>query len=155
MIFYSSAKAADSVTYQISAVQTQLADNTLTYIISGSSPPAYTVSERFSPFRVVVDIAGGVFAANVSDSTVRVADNNFVSLKILDLKKQKPPVLRFEFSLADSHDYTVTNNGNILTVSVFPATGKQNEKTEPLANSLTDFKITSTPNSTTITLVSN
>ncbi len=155
ILFYSSAKAADSVTYQISAVQTQLSDNTLTYIISGSTPPAYTVSERFSPFRAVVDIAGGVFAANVSNSTAQVPDNNFVSLKILDLKKQEPPVLRFEFSLADSHDYTVTNDGNSLTVSVFPATGKQTVKTEPLANSLTDFKITSTPNTTTITLVSN
>ena len=155
IIFYSSAKAADSVTYQISAVQTQLSDNTLTYIISGSSPPTYTVSERFSPFRAVVDIAGGVFAANVSNSTTQIPKNSFVSLKILDLKKQEPPVLRFEFSLADSHDYTVTNNGNILTVSVVPATGKQSEKAAPLANSLTDFKITSTPNSTTITLVSN
>jgi type IV pilus assembly protein PilQ len=38
---------------------------------------------------------------------------------------------------------------------VFPAKVKQNEKAEPLANSLTDFKIDSTPNTTTITLISN
>ena len=155
MIFYSSVKAANSVTYQITAVQAQLSDNTLTYIISGTSPPTYTVSERFSPFRAVVDIAGGVFAGNVSDNSTKIPANNFVSLKIQDLKNQEPPVLRFEFSLADSHDYTVTNDGNNLTISVFPATGKQTEKAEPLANSLTDFKITSTPNTTTITIVSN
>ena len=33
-------------------------------------------------------------------------------MKVQEIKEQKPEVMRFEFTVADSHDYSVEQNGN-------------------------------------------
>ncbi len=131
-------------------------DNTLTYNISGTSPPVYTVSERFSPFRVIVDVAGAFFAKDLDPSMAKIPENRFAQIAVTDLKTQDPQVMRFEFTLADSHDYAVSAKDNNLQIKLLPASSKS---TNTSANeskgglfSLKDFKVTSTPTTTTITI---
>ena len=156
-IIFSTAWADNDVAYQIADIRVQLSDNTLNYTISGNSVPVYTVSERFSPFRAVIDIAGGSFVDNLSQSKATLPGSNFATLKLSKLKDQDPAILRFEFSLADSHDYSVTRNGTNLTVKIEPA--RENVATSSGAKlqrrNLTDFNVTTTPNSTTIVIASN
>lgn len=156
-IVVNTAKSEDSVTYQITDVRTELSDTLLNYTISGTSTPAYTVSERFSPFRVVIDIAGGVFSENMTQSKQQIPGNDFAALKISAVQDQNPAILRFEFSLADSHDYSVLRNGNDLYVKIAPASGKPVAGTLPViqGRALTDFKVDTTPKSTKIVIVSN
>jgi len=156
-VIFSTARADNGVAFEIADIQIQLSDNTLNYTISGNSIPAYTVSERFSPFRAVVDIAGGTFSENFSQSKAALPGNDFAALKLSNLKDQDPAILRLEFSLADSHDYTVTRNGNNLTIRIEPA----GEKATTISSSkspiktLTDFDVTTTPNATTIVIASD
>ena len=156
-IIFSTARADNGVKYQIADIQAQLSDNTLRYTIRGSSIPAYTVSERFSPFRAVIDIAGGSFSDSISQSKKNLPGSNFAALKISDIKDKDPAILRFEFSLADSHDYTVARNGNNLAITVEPARDKAtvSSNAKPLTRALTDFNVTTTPNTTTIVIASN
>jgi type IV pilus assembly protein PilQ len=160
LVFQNSpARSEPSVTYEISDIQATLSDNTLTYNISGTSPPVYTVLERFSPFRVVVDVAGANFSKTLPVAASKIPENRFSELTVSDLKTQEPPVMRFEFTLADSHDYLVTTKENNLQIKLIPtnsknSAAKSNEsKGGPLA--LKDFKVESTPNTTTITILAN
>lgn len=154
------ARSEPGVLYEISDVKVAIADNTLTYNISGISAPVYTVSERFSPFRVIVDIAGAFFAKDKSPSITNIPENRFVQLAVTDLKAQDPQLMRFEFTLADSHDYTVSAKGNNLEIKFFPATNTKKAATTTDGStgdsvSLKDFKVTSTPTSTTISIVAD
>ncbi len=159
VIQISPARSEPVVSYEITDIKAALANNTLTYDISGKSSPVYTVSERFSPFRVVVDIAGAVFAKDTNPSISKIPENSFSDLAVSDLKNQDPKVMRFEFTLADSHDYVVSVKDNNLQIKLLPATAKtasapgSSSQGEPL--SLKDFKIASTPNTTTISIVAN
>ena len=156
-IIFSTARADNGVAYQIADIQVQLSDSTLKYTISGSSIPAYTVSERFSPFRAVIDIAGGSFSESISQSKKNLPGSNFAALKISNIKDKDPAILRFEFSLADSHDYTVVRDGNNLAITVEPAREKASvgSNTNPGTRSLTDFNVTTTPIATTIVIAAS
>jgi len=156
-IFFSTARADNGVAYQIADIQVQLSDNKLKYTISGSSIPAYTVSERFAPFRAVIDIAGGSFSESISQSKKDLPGSNFAALKISNIKDKDPAILRFEFSLADSHDYTVVRDGNNLSITVEPAREKTSvsSNTNPETRSLTDFNVTTTPTATTIVIAAS
>jgi len=156
-IILSTARADDGVAYQITDIQVQLSDNTLNYTISGNSIPAYTVSERFSPFRAVIDIAGGSLSGNFSKVKADLPENDFATLKLSNLKNQDPAILRFEFSLVDTHDYSVTRNDTNLTITIEPARKKtaSSLNSQSQIRSLTDFNVTTTQNSTTIVISSN
>jgi type IV pilus assembly protein PilQ len=154
----SATSSEPSVSYEISDIKTTIAENTLTYNISGASPPVYTVSERFTPFRVVVDIAGASFLSALSPSAAKIPQNNFASVIVTELKDQQPPVMRFEFTLSDSHDYTVTATNSNLQVKLFPATDKNTSATSPDSKgllTLKDFTIASTPNTTTVSILAS
>lgn len=150
-----------AVSYEITDIKVTLADSTLTYDIVGTSPPVHTVSERFSPYRVLIDVAGAIFAKDFASSKTKLPENSFSEVSVSELKDQDPPVMRFEFTLADSHDHTVTVNGNNLQIKLQPAnvknasspTNEINGKKNPL--SLKDFKVTSTPNTTTVAILAN
>jgi type IV pilus assembly protein PilQ len=156
-LFYNTARADSGVTYKIADIQIQLSDNTLNYTISGNSVPAYTVSERFSPFRAVIDIAGGSFSEDFSQSKAALPGNEFAALKLSNIKGQDPAILRFEFSLADSHDYSVTRNGNNLMIKIDTAREKApvSSSSKSPRRVLTDFNVTTTPNTTTIVIASD
>ncbi|MBU1567988.1 MAG: AMIN domain-containing protein [Proteobacteria bacterium] len=153
------ARSEPGISFEITNIKVAVSDNILAYNISGSSPPVYTVSERFAPFRVLVDVAGAYFAKDLDPSTTKIPENKFSELSVSDLKAQDPQVMRFEFTLADSHDYSVTAKGNDLQIKLLPASAKS---AAPSANaskgvplSLNDFKVTSTPNTTTISIIAS
>ncbi len=156
-IIFSTSRAESDVAYEIADIQVQLSENAFNYTISGNSIPAYTVSERFSPFRAVIDIAGGSFSEKFSQSQATLPKNDFSTLKLSNLKDQDPAILRFEFSLADSHDYSVTKNGTNLSITIEPATEKAAVNPSPKSpiRTLTDFNVSTTPNSTTIVIAAD
>ncbi|NTW87829.1 MAG: AMIN domain-containing protein [Desulfobulbaceae bacterium] len=153
------ARSEPGVTYEITDIKVDVADNTLTYNISGTSPPVYTVSERFSPFRVIVDVAGAFFSKDLPAAKAKIPENRFSELVVSDLKGQDPQVMRFEFTLADSHDYSIAAKDNNLQIKLNPASTKNapTSASESKGNglSLKDFKVTSTPNTTTISIIAN
>jgi type IV pilus assembly protein PilQ len=151
------AKSATDVSYEIIDVTATLTTDSLEYTLFGKSKPAYTVSERFAPFRVVIDIAGATLNQEITEEKIAVPKNDFSSLAIEDLADQTPHIKRLIFTLADTHDYDVELVGNNIKLSVTP--GSTHNKVADIApvdvRSLTDFKVDSTPNSTTITILSN
>lgn len=151
------ARSETEVSYEIADIEVSLSDNEISYTISGTSSPVYNVTERFEPFRVLVDVAGAFYGNNMSKQKTQLPENKFASLQVIDVKDQ-PAHMRFEFSLSDSHDYSVKKAGNNLLIKVFPATFTKPSSTTaklPGLKSLHDFKIISTPNTTTITIASN
>ena len=154
------ARSEPAVAFEITDIKSALAGNTLTYTISGTTPPVYTVSERFSPFRFLVDVAGAFLTKDFSSSKVKLPENSFSEVSVTDLKEQNPQVMRFEFSLADSHDYEVTTKDNDLQIKLIPANPKnsgtpaKNEGKGELL-SLKDLKVTSTPTTTTISILAS
>jgi type IV pilus assembly protein PilQ len=150
------AGAEDGVSYKISNIESTLADNSLVYTITGQSDPVYTVSERFAPFRVVLDIAGGSLAEGVDQERTKIPANSFVELAISHPADVTPPIMRFEFKLADSHDYSVEKIGKKLQMTFSPTVAKNQQPSgENQHRTLSDFKISSTPNSTTISILAN
>ena len=115
------ARSGTDVSYEIADIAVSVADNTVSYTITGTSPPVYNVTERFAPFRVVVDVAGAFYSTNLSTDKAQLPKNNIATVKVSDAKDQVPPHMRFEFSLADSHDYSVEKAGNNLLIKFFPA----------------------------------
>ncbi|PHR27558.1 MAG: hypothetical protein COA36_08995 [Desulfotalea sp.] len=151
------AKSATDGSYEITDVNAMLTADSLEYTIFGKNKPAYTVSERFAPFRVVIDIAGVSLAQNITEATMAIPSNEFSSLKLEDITDKMPTIKRFVFTLANTHDYHVELVGNNIKLSITPGNAgtKVSEDTFSELISLTDLKISSTPNSTTITIVSN
>ncbi len=152
------AKSETSVSYEIAAIEAKLDSNTLLYEIKGTTKPVYTVTERFSPFRIVVDIAGAFWAENLSSDTAQIPPNSFATLSLENLENQDPKIKRFVFKLTDSHDYEVTDTALGLQIAFAPATaGVENSQSGKLqgVTALQDFNVVSTPNSTTISIVSN
>ena len=153
------ARSETDVSYEIADIEIALADNAITYTISGSSVPIYNVTERFSPFRVLVDVAGAFYGSSLSPAKVQLPENKFATLNVVDMKDQPPKRLRFEFTLSDSHDYSVEKVGNDLVIKLYPASASKApsiaKTTLAAVKSLNDFKIVSTPNTTTVIIGSN
>lgn len=151
-------KAQPSVSYEIAEIKTVITDNTITYTITGGSPPVYAVSERFDPFRVILDIAGAAFSKNLSPSVIKIPENSFVSVATSEIKENQPG-MRFEFSLNESHDYSVTTTDNAsIQVKFFPAKDKKKDPTVSSASkglTLKDLTIASAPDSTTISVIAD
>ena len=148
-----------SSTYQISKIQANLDTSTLNLEFFGGSEPAYTVSERFSPFRVVLDIADAAFDPSINPQAALFPANAFVSLQTSVLNDQTPAITRFEFTITDSHDYKVSRNGNNIKFQVMPAVASTSAKESTSAAgglpALTDIVVKTTPSTTTVTLVSS
>lgn len=139
----------------VTATRASIDNDTVQYTLTGSSPPPYSVTERFAPFRVVMDINGTDFA--VPPKTL--PKNNIVSMQIEELKGDSAPGKRFVFTLADSYDYDIRQTGNEVTILFTPAEGvKLSAPPVPVqdeATALHDFQIVSTPNSTSVTIRAN
>ncbi len=148
----------NDVSYEIADIAVALSGNAITYTLSGTVPPVYNVSERFTPFKVIVDVAGAFYAKNLTPEKAQLPENNFATLNVLELKDQPPARMRFEFTLADSHDYSVEKLDNSLVIKLFPASSTKTSAAAaqlPGVRTLNDFKVVSTPNTTTITISSN
>jgi len=103
----SSVSAEETIQYSISDIEVSLTDSSLTYTIVGNTQPVFTVTKRFAPFRVVLDIAGANFAELATKMSAGLPTNSFVELNISEPADVQPPLMRFEFKLADTHDYKV------------------------------------------------
>ena len=147
--------------FQITKIQSDLQKDSLTLLIVGGSEPAYTVSERFTPFRVVLDIADAAFDKSIDLKTRFIPENPFVSLQVTTVTDQDPAITRFEFTIADSHDYKITRDGQAIKVQVTPAAGMASPAptaTTPTAAAvpaITDILVKTTPAETTVTFVSS
>lgn len=130
-------------------------------LIVGNGEPAYTVSERFSPFRVVLDIADAAFDPAINPQSKLIPDNAFVSLQTSLLTDQDPTITRFEFTIADTHDYKITRDGKSIKVQINPAAAGTAAKQPPASASpgsivaINDIVIKTSPEETTITLASS
>lgn len=112
-----SAAVSQTQMYQVSSVVTDLGTDSLEMTIKGSSSPAYTVSERFDPYRLIVDIADTDFDASIDTAQI-LADNNVAKLNLSMLKDQDPPVARFEFTIGDNATYDVQRTDNDLSIKI-------------------------------------
>ncbi len=130
-------------------------------MLTGTTVPPYSVRERFAPFRVVMDIAGAEFAAQPK----AIPQNSFVKMSVEELAGDAAPGKRFIFTLAESHDYDVSQDGNTVVIAFTPVkkAGSANaamtgsaavkEKTAapaPVATSIYDFQVAAMPNRTTV-----
>ena len=147
--------------YRIAKIQSDLQGDILNLSIVGNSEPAYTVSERFSPFRVVLDIADAALDKSINLQSKIIADNSFVSLKTSVLADQDPSVTRFEFTIADTHDYKISRDGFVIKMQVVPA-AKGAATAKPVTPSgaaaipaITDIVVKTTPSATSVTFVSS
>ncbi|MBB5347896.1 type IV pilus assembly protein PilQ [Desulfoprunum benzoelyticum] len=147
--------------YQVTKIESDLQGDILNLSIVGNSEPAYTVSERFSPFRAVLDIANAAFDKSINLQSQLIADNPFISLKTSVLSEQDPSVTRFEFTIADSHDYKITRDGFVIKVQVAPAakeTAAEKPGTSPspaAIPAISDIVVKTTPSATSVTFVSS
>ena len=154
------ARSEADVAFEITEFNSNLSGEDLTVSITGKAPPVHTVSERFSPFRFVVDIAGGRFTDGTARANAVLPANSFAKLAVSDIKDSTPNVLRLEFTLADSHDYTVTSDNNSLRIKIFPApsgnSAGQAAKSAPASFlSLKDIKISQEQGTTSIVILAN
>ncbi len=116
-IALSPALAAPGGTYMVTAITTDIQSDGFVMTISGEDVPAYTVTERFDPFRVIVDVAGAQFKETIELDKV-LPDNKFAKLMVADLSNQQPTVGRFEFTVAENVSYDVKRLNNDLKVSI-------------------------------------
>ncbi|MEE4164917.1 MAG: secretin and TonB N-terminal domain-containing protein [Desulfocapsaceae bacterium] len=109
--------AAPGGTYMVTAINTDIQSDGFVMTISGEDVPVYTVTERFDPFRVIVDVAGVEFSEAVELDKILPA-NKFATLKIAELSDRQPAVGRFEFAVAENIVYDVKLAGNNLQISL-------------------------------------
>lgn len=114
-------KKVDMEVYSIEALKSDLLNDSLAFTIKGNSIPTYTVSERFSPFRVVIDVANATFKDGIATKGSPLPANKFVTLKISDVAVEDTKITRFEFTLADTHAYKVLRDDKNLKVNFNPA----------------------------------
>ena len=152
-----SAHAEDSgPAYHISAFQSSIVQDTLTITIVGDTVPAFTVSDKYSPFRAVIDIAGGVLAKAIDQAAPLIPANPIAKMAVAHVDSASmSDILQLEVTIADRHDYKVKRQGNDITVTVFPAS-KAARTAAPASStpSITGYQVATTPQATTILLAS-
>ncbi len=149
-------KKVDGPVYHISALKSDFEKDTLSINILGDSVPAYTVSERFAPFRMILDIAGVVFDDNVKNKEPLLVANPVGKLTLSKLDSQQPEITRFEIKITDTHDYKVFKNGNNIGIIISPVTASAKTDSIPDAGitSITDVNVSTELGQTSILLAS-
>ncbi len=151
--------AASPAACKITATNVTVNGKTVKYMLTGTTVPPYSVRERFAPFRVVMDIAGAEFAVEPK----AIPQNGFVKMSVEGLEGDAAPGKRFIFTLDESHDYDVEQDGNTVVISFTPAEKAGSaqkgaakggaEKVKPAASAATsiyDFQVAAMPNRTTV-----
>lgn len=149
------AKKAEGPVYHISALKSDFEKDTLSINILGKSVPAYTVSERFAPFRVILDIAGVVLDDTLKGKDPLINANPVGKIAISKLESQQPEITRFEIQIADTHDYKVSKDGNNIGIVIAPVDGRAAiSKPATVTTSITDFDVQTESGKTSILLAS-
>ncbi len=136
--------------FQIIDFKAEQSQNALAIEIAGNSIPDYTVSEKFNPFRVVLDITGCDLSENLG--SVTLPQNNIAQMEVYDITTDTSCLKRFEFAVADTHDYKITPRGNTIEVAIIPTT---HSSRTAATSSISDVKINFETQKTVITLLSN
>jgi len=144
--------AAASQTYTISDIKSEMVGGALYITIKGDSQPTYIVTERYSPFRVVLDIANAALPA--SGEAAKLPKNNFVTYTVSTVKEQEVDTTRFEFKIAESHGYKVVTQGNDIQIAITPSTGETAVNAASGSPMITDMQVQQQPGVTTVKLVS-
>lgn len=113
---------AASQTYKISSVAYDIQSDSLEMTIKGNTEPAYTVSERFDPYRLVVDIASTELDSSITSDKILPA-NNLAKLTMSMLREQDPPIARFEFIIGENATYDVQRIDNDLSIKIIAQPG--------------------------------
>jgi type IV pilus assembly protein PilQ len=147
-----SAKAADTgATYQVNSEDATLTSSTLTYVLNGSAPISEFVAERFSPFRVVMDIN----KADFTFTPAALPANDFVKMEVEELKGDNAPGKRFIFALKASHDYEVSAQDNSVKIIFKPIKSDAAGKTGVTGTSLTSIDVVSSSTKTKFIINAN
>jgi type IV pilus assembly protein PilQ len=117
---------AASQMYKISSVTNDIKSDSLEITINGNTPPAYTVSERFDPYRLIVDIADTELDASISPDNV-LPPNNLAQLNLSMLTDQDPPLARFEFTIGENATYDVQRIENNINIKILSPPGTAGE----------------------------
>lgn len=120
--------------YMLSDVKSDIAGNSLTITMNGSSQPAYTSRELYDPYRLIIDIAEVGFAEKLNPEKL-LPDNKFASLKTTVVRGLKPEITRFIFTIEDGFSQKVERKGNDLVIAINPMPSEtQSAKTTAKAN---------------------
>ncbi|CAG34841.1 secretin and TonB N-terminal domain-containing protein [Desulfotalea psychrophila] len=142
--------AATATDFSIDQADASIDHETLSLLLMGKSTPVYTVTERFSPFRVVIDIANATFSGDITPDKI-LPKNKFVTLKVTDHRAGNTAATRLEFTLDNSHNYRVINRPNGLKITFAPI---KNELAKELTR-ITAFQVITASKTTTIKIVAN
>jgi type IV pilus assembly protein PilQ len=129
--------------FRISDVVTDIADDSLTITMIGSSAPAYTSRELYDPYRLVIDIADVVVADNLRLDAL-LPENEFATLQAAVVRGLKPEITRFIFTIEDGYQQKVERKGNELVVRIFPAEVKASQESEVGAPKAAEVESTDT-----------
>lgn len=120
--FPSVAASQTQTMYQISSVTTDIGTDSLEMNILGNTPPTYTVSERFDPYRLIVDIADTELDASLNPENL-LPQNELASLQLSMLKDQDPSLARFEFTIGENATYDVQRIENDINIKILSQPG--------------------------------
>lgn len=123
-VFQATSGLADQSTeagskYTLSDVKSDIADDSLTITLKGSSPPAYTSRELYDPYRLIIDIAEVQMGEGVEIDEM-LAPNKFVDLQTTIVRGLKPEITRFTFTIKDGFRQKVERQNNDLVVRILP-----------------------------------
>ncbi len=127
---------AASQVYKISRVTNDIKSDSLEITINGDTAPAYTVSERFDPYRLIIDIADTELDPSVSPEEILPA-NNLAKLNVSIMEDQDPPLTRFEFTIGENSTYDVQRIDNDLNIKILGQPGAADETSINIASMAT------------------
>ncbi|MBU4235065.1 MAG: AMIN domain-containing protein [Proteobacteria bacterium] len=112
--------AADK-SYLIQDIKSNLQGDALSVEIIGNSLPDYNTFELFNPARLILDIAHAKMDSKINLDKI-LPDNSYAKLVTKPLTDQDPSITRFEFTINDSHTYSVDRDQNNLLILIHPKT---------------------------------
>ncbi len=128
---------AASQTYRITSVTNDIGSDGLEMTISGDTAPAYTVSERFDPYRLIVDIADTELDATIDPDNILPA-NDLATLNLSMMNEQDPPLARLEFTISEDSTFDVQRIDNNLIIKIMgPQTGGDQDTSINIASMAT------------------
>jgi type IV pilus assembly protein PilQ len=123
--------AADK-SYLIQDIKSNLQGDALSVEIIGNSLPDYNTFELFNPARLILDIAHAKMDSKINLDKI-LPDNSYVKLVTKPLTDQDPSITRFEFTINESHTYSVDRDQNNLLILIHPKTDTTQAVAPPAA----------------------
>lgn len=120
-VFAENTSPAADKSYLIQDIKSNLQGDALSVEIIGNSLPDYNTFELFNPARLILDIAHAKMGSKINPDKI-LPDNSYAKLVTKPLTDQDPSITRFEFTINDSHTYSVDRDQNNLLILIHPKT---------------------------------